>query len=298
MSEQQFTFGGLFKKFRLKSGFTTLREFGDALAEKGFLFEDSLFSHWQKNTRIPKNRKILLAIVEIFLEKGGISSVRDVNIFLESVDQGSLTEKESTNLAQKNYNSLVGLNSSPKKILEFLLSTTQSKKLVRTGWVRERIKDPESVAEHSFQLSVMAMIFADHFGVDKEKLIKMAILHDLGELVTGDIVVWTKGNIIDVEKQVKKEAAELAGITKIFNIINKSSEYRKIFKEMIEGKSPEVRIFWQLDKLEMAIQALLYEKEQGKRLSEFFVTSNLQIQSPFLRKILKQILKSRPKIVK
>ena len=294
VSQYQSNFGGLFKKFRLKSGFATIREFGGRLSEKGFPFEDSLFSHWQKNTRIPKDRRLLLTVIDVFLERGGISSTRDINMFLESVGQGYLTEQESINLTKQNPNLFTKLGPT-EKVLEFLLSTGQSKRVIRSGWIREKVKDPESVAEHSFQLSVMAMIFADHFGVDKEKLIKMAVLHDLGEVATGDIV-WARGKVMDLEKRASKETAELGEITRIFNIIGRSVEYRGIFEEMIDGKSPEAKIFWQLDKLEVALQAMVYEKENNKKLEEFFVNADLQIHSPFLRKIFKQILKQRPKI--
>lgn len=293
---QQSDFGSLFKKFRLRSGFATLRGFGDVLSEKGFLFEDSLFSHWQKNTRVPKNRRLLLTIVEIFLEKGGITSIRDVNLFLESVSQRSLTEQETTYFSEHKPK-LFSLLNCEKKVFDFISSTSKSKKIIRAGWGEKGIANPESVAEHSFHLSVMAMIFADHFGLDREKLIKMAVLHDLCEVVTGDII-WTRGTVMDIEKKSQKEKAELAGITKIFEIIDQAKEYKALFEEMIEGKSPEAKIFWQLDKLEMAFQAMLYEKEHQIDLDEFFVSADLHIFSPFLRKIFKQILKARPKIKK
>ena len=136
--------------------------------------------------------------------------------------------------------------------------------MVIIGWKRERIKDSETIAEHSFQLTIMALVFADYFAFHREKLITMTILHDLaGELVTGDLV-WSRGKIIDLEKQKIKEAAVLSGIVKIFNIIGKAEEFKSIFEEMIERKTLEAKIFWQLDKLEMAIQALKYEKENKK----------------------------------
>jgi len=296
MSKQQSHFGNLFKKFRLRSGFVSLRDFGDALSEKGFPFEDSLFSHWQKNTRIPKDRKLLLTTIEIFLENGGITSVRDVNNFLVSTGQGNLTEEETTLLIQKNPHKITPITS-PQKAFEFLISTAHSKRLIRSGWIREKVKDPESVAEHSFQLSIMAMIFADHFGLDREKLLKMAIMHDLGEVITGDIV-WARWTYVNLERKVNKESAELAGITDMFKLLGKDEEYKKIFEEMLEGKSAEAKIFWELDKLEMALQALIYEKENNKNLEEFFVTSNINIKTPYLREMFNQILTARPKLKK
>ena len=57
----------------------------------------------------------------------------------------------------------------------------------------------------------------------------------------------------------------------------------------------ESRVFWQLDRLEMAIQALEYEEEQDKKLDEFFVNADLYIQEPLIRGIFNDIIKSRRK---
>ena len=65
--------------------------------------------------------------------------------------------------------------------------------------------------------------------------------------------------------------------------------------ELTERKTPEAIFFWELDKLEVCLQALIYEKEQGKKLEEFFIYTKLQVKTPFLKKIIKEIEKQRPK---
>lgn len=284
------SFAEFFKTFRLKSGFSSLSEFGKALTEEGFMFEDSIFSRWQKGNRIPKDRNLLLALIQIFIKRGSITSIKEVDIFLDAAGQGYLTESEMQKIT-KSFIVSVKLHS-PKKTIEFLSKIGKSKKIVRSGWIREKIKDPESVAEHSFLLSVLAMVLADQLGIDKEKLIKMAILHDLGQVITGD-VVWSRGRIIDMKKQTEKIEQEKKGIAQVFKIIGRSNEYVEIFEEMIERTSQEAKIFWELDKLEMTLQALEYERDQNKNLDEFFVNADLQIQSSHLRKILKEIIKQR-----
>ena len=191
------TFGELFKKFRLRSEFSTLSQFGNALAKEGFIYEDSIYSHWQKNVRIPKNRKLLLAVIRIFIKEGGIRNIKEGNGLLESAGQGYLTNEEVATFEQNPHFHPESI--SPDKMLSFLMTTIKSKNVVRTGWTLMNIKNPESVAEHSYQLCVMTMVLADQLGVDREKLVKMAIIHDLGEIFTGDIV-WIRGNIIDIEK--------------------------------------------------------------------------------------------------
>lgn len=292
MAQEHSTFGELFKKYRLRSEFSTLSQFGNALAQEGFIYEDSIYSHWQKNVRVPKDRKLLLALVKIFIERGGIRTAAEANGFLESTGHGYLTSEE---LAQVAVNTPLQENTiEPLNALTFLLTTLQSKKITRTGWTMMKVPNPESVAEHSFQLCVMAMTLADSLGVDKEKLIKMAIIHDLGEIFTGDIV-WVRGNIIDIQKRQKKEEVELDGIESIFAKLGSSKEYRSIFEEMTKRKSIESEIFWQLDKLEMGIQALDYEKKEQKDLTEFFVGIDLQLTHPFLRSIFTHVMAARPK---
>ncbi len=286
------SFGSLFKKYRLKSEFATLAQFGNALAQEGFVYEDSIYSHWQKNVRVPKDRSLLITIIHIFSRRGGMKALSEANAFLFSAGQGHLTPEEINELEKKAPFS--GEPISPPHILNFLLTTIQSKRVVRTGWTMMDISSPESVAEHSYQLCVMAMVLADQLGVDRVKLIKMALIHDLGEIFTGDIV-WVRGNIIDIDKRRKKELIEAEGIKKIFKDTHKAEEYKSIFQEMVERKTAEADIFWQLDKLEMAIQALDYELRNKKDLGEFFVSVDLQITSPLIRSIFEVVVSARPK---
>ena|SRR3989344_6810366 len=181
--------------------------------------------------------------------------------------------------------------------LDFFKTVGLSKRLLRTGWVKVgKIENPESIAEHSFRCGVLAMVFSDKLGVslDKNKLIKMSLLHDLGALVTGDIIT-ERGGILDIKKRDDKEKEEQKGIREIFEKIGVGDEYAGIFEEMLERVTPEAKVFWELDKLEMALQALEYEKEQGKNLDEFFETASLHVKEPLLQEIFNSILKERPR---
>lgn len=285
------SFGSLFRKLRLKAGIATLKDFGNLLADYGYPYEDSMFSHWQKGNKIPK-RNILLASIAIFKEKNPHLTIDEANKLLAAANKGYLTESEIERITK--YPIAERNQPTPKKIVEFLNKTVKAKQVIRSGWIRKEIKDPENVAEHSFQLIILATLLAEELSVDKEKLIKMTILHILGEMITGDLI-WYSQEGINFKKQTEKEKLERKGIEKLFKIIGDSEEYLSLFKEMTDKKSRESTIFLQLDKLEMAIQALEYEKNQNKNLNEFFISADLQIQSPLLRKIFKEIIKQRPK---
>ena len=234
------TFGKLFKRFRLRSEFASLSEFGQTLADEGFVSEDSSLSRWQNGNRIPISRALLTTIIKIFTNKGGINSIREANMLLDSANQGYLTEPEIENISEHFFPaSRFQLG---KQMVDFMAVVGKSKKIHRAGWVREKIKDPESVAEHSFRVSVLTMVIADPLGLDKEKLMKMALVHDLGEVITGDIV-WSRGQLIDLKKRNEKENKEKEGIKDIFKLIKTDAEYVKVFTEMIERTSEEAKIF-------------------------------------------------------
>ena len=173
-----------------------------------------------------------------------------------------------------------------KDLIHFAQEVNKSKRIKRTGWLLEGIAAPESVAEHSFRLVVLAMVLGEYLEVDSEKLVKMAIIHDLGETITGDLVV-ERGKTINEEYKKRKEELEEKGIETLFKPFSK--KYKAIFHEMIARKTKEAQIFWQLDKLEMALQAKEYEEKQKKHLPEFFENASLYIVHPLLKKILHEI---------
>lgn len=107
----------------------------------------------------------------------------------------------------------------------------------------------ESVAEHSWRLVVMALLVRDEFpGVDNNKLIKMCLLHDWGEAVTGDIPVFKK-----TDKDEAVEAAALRGLLAELPEPQRT-EYMALFVEMAALVTPEARLCKALDKLEALIQ--------------------------------------------
>ena len=71
--------------------------------------------------------------------------------------------------------------------LKFLSEIGKLKDVTRTGWERVKVTNPESVADHSFRLALMAMIYAKNIGLDENKCIKLALVHDIHEIYTKDI---------------------------------------------------------------------------------------------------------------
>ena len=178
------------------------------------------------------------------------------------------------------------------------LRVNDSKKLLRTGWVREGIEKPESVAEHLFSLSFLTMqlspILAERLGhtLNTHKLLKMAMLHDLAEIEVGDIVT-SRGSVTNSKKQAQKRTLEKKGIKKLFSAVDPSNLTSELFSEYIEHETVEAKLLGQLDKLDMALQALSFELDQKKNLSEFFEHAKANITDEFLLEVLQEIVDRR-----
>ena len=79
------------------------------------------------------------------------------------------------------------------------------KNIKRTGWIsKAKILRAESVADHSYSLTALSMVFSDFLGLDTQKVMKMCIIHDLAETIIGD---YMPDEISIEEKQIKEDDA-------------------------------------------------------------------------------------------
>ena len=126
--------------------------------------------------------------------------------------------------------------------------------------VAERLKDTtrhcytakgrhESVAEHSWMMTLMAFFIKDEFPeADMDKVIKMCIIHDLGETFTGDIPTFekTEGNEQTEEKLLHNWVKTLPE--------NVADEMLDLYEEMAKRETVEAKIFKAIDSLEALVQ--------------------------------------------
>jgi len=152
---------------------------------------------------------------------------------------------------------------SNNEFLDLFLEIGLLKKVQRTGWVLKGVKDVESVAEHTWRVAMLALVLAPQLNLDQLKLTKMALIHDLGEIDIGDIK-WESGNKV-IGSQEKKHRDESKAIKKMFADNPNFAQYVELWEEFNDQKTKEARVVKQLDKLEMVIQALEYEKEYCAR---------------------------------
>ena len=169
-------------------------------------------------------------------------------------------------------------------ISEFFYIASELKKIPRKGWKEKvGITHPESVADHSYNTAIMVMIFSDIKNMDTEKIVKMALLHDLAESITGDFM---PGEISRENKGIVENQAMEEILSKLPpNLVDK---YGLLWDEYVRGTSQESILLHEIDKLEMAIQATKYSGEgfPKEKLQVFIDSARKEISSKELLAIL------------
>ena len=112
----------------------------------------------------------------------------------------------------------------------------------------------ESVAEHSYYTAYYTMLIADRIeGIDKEKAIRMALLHDVEEVKSGDVPHTTKEEYPEFDESLEKMNATI-----INDVLENDEKYINIWKEQRNGSSEESKIVMLAD----VISVLIYSKEE------------------------------------
>ena len=122
-----------------------------------------------------------------------------------------------------------------------------------------------------------------------ERLLKLALLHDLEEAITGDLTPQDKES--KGENIVK--AQKISARQQLLSYFPKENQraYRELWSELENEKSKEAQLVHELDKLEMALQANEYAKGgiEAMKLKEFYESARAAIQDPKLQQLLDEI---------
>lgn len=176
-------------------------------------------------------------------------------------------------------------------LLNLFYESFHLKSLYRQGWLKRGIPKEkcESVADHSFGVVLMSFVIAQqHFPeLDLPKVMKLALMHDLPEAFTGD---RTPHDNVTVKQ---KELREGKAFKRLFSRFDNAEDYQKLWKEYSKQSSAEARFVMQIDKMEMVMQASVYEKTMRHDLQEFYDSALNVIFDPKLRKVLQHIIGER-----
>ena len=149
--------------------------------------------------------------------------------------------------------------------LDFLREAERLKSTLRSGFTSTGRS--ESTAEHTWRLCLMALVFSDELGdVDPLRLIKLCIVHDLGEALSGDIPAVLQTDGFD---KSARERADLEELTRALHPA-KRAEILALWEEYEAASSPEAVLAKGLDKLETILQ-----HNQGRNPADFDYAFNL-----------------------
>ncbi|MCE9671421.1 HD domain-containing protein [Myxococcus stipitatus] len=177
-------------------------------------------------------------------------------------------------------------------LIETYFELNHLKHLFRQGWLRVGVGPErcESVAEHSLFVALLILFIADTWfpTVDASRAVRIALLHDLGEAYVGDLTPH------DGVAREDKHALERRAMERLVGKLPRGAEYLSLWDEYEQGTSLEARLVKQVDRLEMGLQACVYENQGQGDLSEFFASVDKALEAPALRALLVELESLRP----
>lgn len=176
--------------------------------------------------------------------------------------------------------------------VKFLELVGNLKHIKRTGWVLRNVKDCESISGHMYRMGMMSFLLDANQGLDRIRVMELALVHDLAESIVGDITPYcgiSKEEKLLREFSAMSEIAELLGPTK--------DKLLELFNEYEGGKTAEAKFVKDLDRLDMVMQAFEYEKRDNCPLKhqEFFDSTKGKFSHPLVINIVNEINVQRQK---
>ncbi|KAF9921607.1 HD domain-containing protein 2 [Linnemannia zychae] len=168
-----------------------------------------------------------------------------------------------------------------KGTIQFLHIVEKLKRTKRTGWVNHGVKPAESIADHMYRMGIMAMLIDEKTaGVDKNKCIKMAIVHDLAESLVGDITPYDGVSVEDKHAQERNAMQYLCH--DLLGWTPQAQEISALWAEYEDASTPEALLVKDFDKFEMILQASEYEKSEDMTLEDFFAGTRGKFKHPMV----------------
>ncbi|MCK5862453.1 MAG: HD domain-containing protein, partial [Candidatus Hydrogenedentes bacterium] len=152
------------------------------------------------------------------------------------------------------------------QVLELFHKIHPLDRVPRAGFLLRGVPDPESVSAHSHFFALLALLYVNAYPdeYDLGKTLSMALVHDLSEAQLMDIPMPVANTWLGEAKQEAEQG--------IFNDLFAAfpTTYSNLHDEFLAGKSAEARLLRALDKAQMMLKVLSYEREGRGRLDEFW----------------------------
>ncbi len=153
-----------------------------------------------------------------------------------------------------------------RRVLHLFREIHPLDRVPRAGFLLRGVPVPESVSAHSHFLSLLALLVVDQFPGkwNVEKVLTMAIIHDLAEAKMMDVPMPITQKYFSTEK-TQAEQTVFDRLIEGFSI-----RYSDLHREFHEVSSPEAKLVRGLDKVQMMLKVLNYEREHQGDLTEFW----------------------------
>jgi putative hydrolase of HD superfamily len=232
------------------------------------------------------------------MRKHKTSSVCDTSPYIHSPQRNPPTNLTSPVLAELS-TTYAESTSSPVPFFHLLerLKTTK-----RAGWRRFGIEDCESISDHMYRMSILTMMAPASLTakLDLAKCCRMALIHDMAESLVGDI---TPVDPVSKEEKSRRESTTMDYIcTNLLGKFNgglNGQEVRKIWQEYEDSETPESLFVHDVDKIELLLQMVEYERTNKCELDlgEFTWVAQ-KIQSDEVKGWAEQVFKERQEMWK
>ena len=177
-----------------------------------------------------------------------------------------------------------------KDVAKFLYEMGQLKRVKRSGWWIAGVKDPESVAEHTFRTAVIAYLLARLQGADTGKAVLMALFHDLPETRTNDAhrIVRRYADWRDVDKKAIAEQSKRLPD-------DAANQMVSLYEEFEKEVSSEAKVVRDADLLECIVQAREYQTLGYQDVADWIVNAQAALKTEPAKNIAAECLRTEPK---
>lgn len=193
----------------------------------------------------------------------------------------------------------------PDDALDALLAAYELKDERRTGWQLRGVDDPESVAAHAWGVAYLVLALGDRFrddlpGVDLDRALRLAVVHDVAEAETGDVATRADSTATTPDPD-RKAAAEREAMRDLAGPL--PGRVRDAWEAYEARESPEAVLVKECDLLDTCLQAIVYERDdrydpadgapdafrEYDALDEFFATTDPRLRTETGRALFERL---------
>lgn len=163
------------------------------------------------------------------------------------------------------------------------------KEVRRSGWLLSGVEFPESVADHSWGTSLLCLIFGEDYGVDVRRCLEIAVVHDVAEVITGDIPFRP-----DQDSNERKNCKAENEFEAMKDLLPGQDLYflKELWEEYEESTTLEAKVVRDLNLIDMAMQALIYNTppvRTSTNLTEFLDSAEQRLRLPISQQLFSKI---------